>query len=103
MFDVLDDFRVFCEVERRLSPLTCKAYQRDVGACLTFVEGEGIDDLAAITVRDLRRYLADEVTRRPAPSSQSRTIAALRVFFRFCVEGEYLDRDPAAAVDSIAR
>jgi site-specific recombinase XerD len=46
---------------------------------------------------DLRAFLADEATRRPAPSSQSRTIAALKNFFRFCVENGYLDRDPALA------
>jgi site-specific recombinase XerD len=100
VFSALDDFLTYCEVERRLSPLTCSAYERDVRACLTFLEAQDISDLGAITVRDLRRFLADEVTRRPAPSSQSRTIAALRVFFRFCVEGEYLDRDPAAVLRS---
>jgi integrase/recombinase XerC len=44
---------------------------------------------------DLRAFLAHEQTRRPAPSSQARTVAALRCFFRFCVESEELDRDPA--------
>lgn len=73
MFDVLDDFLIYCEVERRLSPLTCRAYQRDVRACLTFLEAEGIADLATVTVRDLRRFLAEEATRRPAPSSQPRS------------------------------
>jgi site-specific recombinase XerD len=100
VFDVLDDFLIFCDVERRLSPLTCRAYHRDVRACLTFLEAEGVADLTAVTVRDLRRFLADEATRRPAPSSHSRTVAALRVFFRFCVEGEYIDRDPAAILRS---
>ncbi len=98
MFSALDDFLVFCEIERRLAPLTCSAYHRDVRVCMTFLEADGFTDLAAVTVRDLRRFLADEVTRRPSPSSQSRTIAALRCFFRFCVEGEYLDRDPAAVL-----
>jgi integrase/recombinase XerC len=44
---------------------------------------------------DLRRFLAAEAVRRPAPSSQARTVAALRCFFRFCAEGEYMERDPA--------
>jgi site-specific recombinase XerD len=95
MFAARDDFLVFCEVERRLSPATCRAYRRDVTACLRFLAARGIDDLAAVSVRDLRAFLADEQTRRPAPSSQARTVAALRCFFRFCVESEYLDRDPA--------
>lgn len=88
-------FMTFCRVERRLSPETCRAYARDVGACLRFLEAQGVTDLVSVRVMDLRRFLADEATRRPAPSSQARTTAALKCFFRFCVESEYLDRDPA--------
>jgi site-specific recombinase XerD len=36
--------------------------------------------------------------RRPAPSSQARATAALKTFFRFLVEDERLDRDPAHAL-----
>jgi site-specific recombinase XerD len=41
------------------------------------------------------RFLADEATRRPAPSSQARTVAALKGFFRFLLENEQIERDPA--------
>jgi site-specific recombinase XerD len=95
----LDDFLRFCEVERRLAPATCRAYKRDVTACLVFLENDS-RSLALCDVRtpDLRRFLADEQSRRPAASSQSRTVAALKCFFRFCVENEYLERDPAAVL-----
>jgi site-specific recombinase XerD len=42
----LADFLDFCRLERRLAPLTCSAYERDVGACLGFLDREGIKDLA---------------------------------------------------------
>ena len=98
MFDELDDFLQHCGVERRLAPLTCSAYERDVRACLNFVEREGVSYLADVRTPQLRRFLADEVTRRPAPASQARTVAALKCFFRFCVENEHLERDPAAVL-----
>ncbi len=82
-------------MERRLAELTCKAYERDVRACLDFMRARGISALIEIRTPDLRRFLADEATHRPAPSSQARTVAALRCFFRFCVESDYLERDPA--------
>jgi integrase len=44
---------------------------------------------------DVRRFLADEATRRRAPSSQARTVAALKCFFRFLLENEQIERDPA--------
>lgn len=94
----LEDFLHYCRVERRLAPLTCSAYERDVRACMTFLQRSGIDELGSVRVPDLRRFLADESLRRPAASSQARTVAALKCFFRFCVESEYLERDPAAVL-----
>jgi site-specific recombinase XerD len=91
----LDDFVTFCRVERRLAAATCRAYERDVRACLAFLASEGIRRWGAVRPPDLRRFLAAEAERRPAASSQARTIAALKGFFRFLVENEALERDPA--------
>jgi site-specific recombinase XerD len=93
-----DDFVNFCRVERRLAPLTCSAYERDVRACRAFLEAEGVHRWGEVRPPDLRRFLAAEAERRPAASSQSRTIAALKGFFRFLVENEAIDRDPASVL-----
>ena len=89
------DFLRFCKLERRLAPMTCSAYERDVLACLAYLQGEGIEELAEVKVTHLRAFLASEQNRRPAISSQARTTAALKCFFRFLVEEERLLRDPA--------
>ena len=81
----LGDFQRFCAVERRLAPTTCSAYERDVLACLDYLQGQGIEDLGAVKVTHLRAFLAEEQKRRPAVSSQARTTAALKCFFRFLV------------------
>src|SRR4051812_41287706 len=91
----LEDFLRHCRLERRLAELTCRAYEHDVRACLTFLKRECAGALANVTTLLLRAFLADEALRRSAPSSQARTVAALRCFFRFCVENDYLERDPA--------
>ena len=91
----LADFLRFCASERRLAPTTCSAYERDVSACLDYLQGQGIDDLVEVKVTHLRAFLAEEQKRRPAVSSQARTTAALKCFFRFLVEEERLVRDPA--------
>jgi site-specific recombinase XerD len=90
----LADFLRFCASERRLAPMTCAAYERDVSACLDYLQGQRIDDLAEVKVTHLRAFLAEEQKRRPAVSSQARTTAALKCFFRF-LEEERLVRDPA--------
>jgi site-specific recombinase XerD len=90
----LADFLRFCGSERRLAPMTCSAYERDVSACLDYLQTHGIA-LAEVKVTHLRAFLAEEQKRRPAVSSQARTTAALKCFFRFLVEEERLMRDPA--------
>jgi site-specific recombinase XerD len=94
----LDEFLTFCRIERRLAPLTCSAYERDVRACLAFLQARETTSLAVVKTPDLRAFLSDEATHRPAVSSQARTIAALKCFFRFLVENERLERDPAAVL-----
>ncbi len=95
MREEMADFLRFCSVERRLAPLTCAAYERDVSACLGYLEGQGIEDLADVLPMHLRGFLAEDAKRRPAPSSQARATAALKSFFHFLVDDERLDRDPA--------
>jgi site-specific recombinase XerD len=46
----LADFLRFCASERRLAPMTCSAYERDVSACLDYLQGQGIDDLVEVKV-----------------------------------------------------
>jgi integrase/recombinase XerC len=95
MYRELADFLDYCRVERRLAPLTCSAYERDVGTCIAFLEREGIVTVNEVRPLHLRRFLAQESVRRPAPSSQARTVAALKCFFRFLEENEQIERDPA--------
>jgi predicted Zn-dependent peptidase len=44
MRDELADFLRFCAVERRLAPLTCAAYERDVLACRGYLEAQGVTE-----------------------------------------------------------
>lgn len=91
----LTDFLAYCRIERRLAPLTCSAYERDVGACIAFLEREGIVTVGEVRPADLRRFLAEESIRRPSASSQARTVAALKCFYRFLLENEQIERNPA--------
>lgn len=57
MTEEVADFLRFCAVERRLAPLTCSAYERDVSACLGYLEGQGFEDLAEVRPTHLRAFL----------------------------------------------
>ena len=58
MFDALSDFIIHCRVERRLSELTCRAYERDVRACIEFLRSQGIAALVEIRTPHLRFFLS---------------------------------------------
>ncbi|MDQ3889776.1 MAG: tyrosine-type recombinase/integrase, partial [Actinomycetota bacterium] len=75
--------------------MTCAAYERDVSACLGYLERLGLTTWAEVRPTHLRAFLAQDAKRRPATSSQARATAALKSYFRFLVDDERLERDPA--------
>lgn len=48
MENALADFLRHSRVERRLAPLTCSAYERDVTACVRFLRAEGVGEWVAV-------------------------------------------------------
>lgn len=98
MLDVLDEFLDYCEIERGLAELTCKAYRHDVATCISYLASLGIHELDDVKVVHLRRFLTAESAHRPAPGSRARVVVAIRQFFRFCVDNDHLLRSPAATL-----
>jgi len=56
MREELADFLRFCASERRLAPMTCSAYERDVSVCLDYLQGQGIEDLAESASHTCERF-----------------------------------------------
>jgi site-specific recombinase XerD len=54
MFSALSAFLIYCRIERRLADLTCKAYERDVRACLELLRGEEIAEHGHDRIRSHR-------------------------------------------------
>jgi len=79
------------EYERRLSPRSLDAYQRDVAAFVAFMRAHrgGADDISALgklAAADLRAYLAFRRNADNGLSDRSlvRALASIRSFLRFC-------------------
>ena len=74
--------------ERRLSPLTVDAYERDTRQFLHFMTGYNggppcIDDIAALKPVDLRAFLAQRRKDGVGPRSLGRGLAGIRSLLRF--------------------
>ncbi len=91
----LTDFLRFCRSERRLAPMTCSAYERDVSACLGYLQGEGIEELAEVKVTHLRAFLAERAEHAPGRLEPGAHDAALKLLLPLPRRGGAALRDPA--------
>jgi integrase/recombinase XerC len=74
--------------ERRMSPKTLEAYQRDIGQFLTFMAGHlgavpRLKDLAKLTPQDVRAFMAARRASGIGGRSLMRVLAGARSFARF--------------------
>lgn len=87
---LLSQWTAYLRDERRFSDNSVQAYERDVAAFLSFLNGHiggepGEKDLAELEPRDLRAYLAyrRQGSDALADRSISRALAAIRSFYRY--------------------
>lgn len=89
--------------ERRLSPLTVDAYERDTRQFLHFMTGynggaPGIADIAALKPVDLRAFLAQRRKDGAGARSLGRGLAGIRSFLRFLERRGLVNAAGAAAM-----
>ena len=95
----IQQFELYLETERAVSPHTSSAYRSDLAQLLNFAvaeKGEGVsaDDVDHLL---LRRYLAG-LAKTSKKSSIGRKLAAIRSFFRFLVRRGILAKNPAELI-----
>ena len=96
----LNQFYQHLGVERGLAPLTLAAYARDLQDFWEFLEARGREQWGAVTLGDLKDYLAALEARGLAARSRARKLSALRQFFRFLEREEAVAANPAELLDS---
>jgi integrase/recombinase XerC len=82
----LAEFLQRLKTERRLSPHTVTAYQRDLNALLGFCERENVESLAALDSFHVRRFAAESHRRGLGARSVARRLSAVRTFLEYLVE-----------------
>lgn len=81
------------------------AYQRDVSGFLAFMtlhkaEAQGLTALKAITITDMRAWMAQERSRGVAARSLARSLSAVKTFFRWMAERH--DIEPTSVLSTRA-
>lgn len=81
--DALEQFMLYIQVEKNFSVHTVREYESDLLDFLTFLQGEGINDLASVEYIHARLYVTKLYDEKRARASISRKISSIRSFFRF--------------------
>ena len=90
---ILQEYRNYLMIERRMSPNTVASYCHDVKS---FLQHSGLD-MKRITSSGIENYLGSiDVSKR----SSARILSSLRNFFDWCVQEGEVKENPAALVDS---
>lgn len=86
--------------ERRASPHTLRAYDRDLRAFHTFLVDSGFaGGPDAVSPDRIRSYLAS-IHDRTKPRTRARKLSALRSFYRFLSRRKLVSRNPAEPIKS---
>jgi len=84
--------------ERRLSPHTEAAYQRDLAALVAYCDSEKIADWKPIDNFHVRTFAAREHRDGLGPRSVQRRLSAVRGFFNFLIREKVVEANPAADI-----
>ena len=95
-----DFFLQYLLAERGLAGHTVEAYGRDTLRYVTFVEGEGCLDLAAVTQLQVASFIVRLKRDGLSPRSRARTLSAIRMFHRFLLVEGYSPTNPTALIDA---
>ena len=99
---LIDRFQSYIQSERRYSPLTVKAYLRDLERYRTYlVSCYETDDLAKATPAMLRSFLVDLKEEGLSNRSINRMIATLNTFYKYCLREEAVERNPMSGIKSL--
>ena len=97
--NVIASYRRYLKLQRNLSPNTLDAYLRDLQKLLTYLQGAEIDP-SAVTLDDLRHFVAGLHDIGIGARSQCRIISGIRSFYRFMTLDGRMENDPTQLLES---
>ncbi|MDR1082924.1 MAG: tyrosine recombinase XerC [Coriobacteriales bacterium] len=94
---LIDSFLTVLCVERNLSSHTIRAYGCDLDNFFSWMDRERLE-LTSLNHKVVRRYLAEMDRARYSRTTIQRHLSAVKAFFSWLVETDYLDDDPLSVV-----
>ena len=95
-----DRFIRHLEFERRLSPLTCKNYRRDLEALAAFLAQQDVGDWTRVDGEHVRAFSAACFRKGLSARSIQRRLSAARTFYRYLIREKEVRKNPIASVSA---
>jgi site-specific recombinase XerD len=92
----LNQFTVYMREERRASPATLDAYERDLLRFTTGLDGGAELAIAAVSAEDVRDHMHALLNRRLSPATVRRALYAISSFFGWAQKWELVTVSPTA-------
>ena len=96
----IDRFIRHLEFERRLSPLTCKNYRRDLKTLAAYCEQSGVGEWKDLDSEHVRAYAAACFRKGLSSKSIQRRLSAARTFFRYLIREKEVRKNPITSVSA---
>jgi integrase/recombinase XerD len=96
---LLRDYKSYLRVEKGLRPLTCEAYDSDLGMYAEFLEGRH-GTLLTATQQDVAAFLENLRTHSVDSRSAARKLSCLRGFYKWLLLDRRIHHDPTINIES---
>lgn len=96
----IEDFAIYLMAERGFSRHTLEAYRRDNEAFLAFLQTYTIQHWKEVQQQHIVDFLNFKKTNQYAPTSISRALIAIKVFFRFLKREGIIDYNPGSLLET---
>ena len=100
MHALVDSFMDYISLERGLSENTRKAYLQDLESFTAYLQRHRITPINNVKRQHILDYLMDEKERGLQPTSLSRRLVAIKVFFRYLQNEQMLATNVTETMDS---
>ncbi|KYZ77500.1 recombinase XerD [Anaerosporomusa subterranea] len=100
MESFVSEFINYLAVERGLAQNTLESYGRDLRQFQAYLQESKIDFMKDLNRSTILTYLNNLQTNGKAVSTISRNLAAIKSFYQYLVRERYLEKDPAAHLES---
>lgn len=98
----IDKFILYIETEKRFSPLTVEAYQRDLMQFVDYLSNEyGSDDISKASTLMVKSFIVHLKESGMENRSINRKISTLRTFYKYCLREGLIDKSPMIPIKAL--